>query len=333
MGKITNKLIIVLFFLFFCVNSSYALDHCKASFINPISDINWAGIFPIEIAGVEIKGPSDELPNPDKVSSVICMCNHDGRITLGVTVSYWEPARIIETNKSPWCFPTLGGIKLQEPNPGTRQGANDIDTGFTQQNAHWLIFSVWNLLDLFTDIPCTRPEGFDIAYITEIDPTWNNDLVGFLLNPEAILFANPVAQLACMADSVASATGWSIDSLFWCMGGQGSAYPLTGNIGIKNYINANYGLAQRMVYKMNREALMWDSAIDKCGAVITPIWVKTHYKMHLIKPVRSAIMPLGRTSVLWEQGKNPSFGTTSNAPDNFSWMLFRRIKCCLGKAF
>jgi len=313
--------------------SAFAMNDCKASFINPVTDVNWSGVFPVEIAGVEIKGPSDELPNPDKISSVICICNRRNNIVLGVTVSFWEPARIIETTKTPWCFPTLGGIKLQEPNPGTRQGAVSNKEGFANQNAHWMIFSVWDILDLFVDVPCIKHEGFDIAYITEIDPTWNNDLVGFLLNPEALLFANPVAQLACVADSVASTAGWSVDPLFWCMGAQGSAYPLTGNIGDRNYVNANYGLAERMIYKMNREALMWDPAVDQCGAVITPIWVKSHYKLHLIKPARSAIMPVGRSSILWEQVKNPPWGTSSNAPDNFSWMLFRRVKCCMGKGF
>ena len=319
----------IIVLLLFCVTgSAFALDPCKASFINPITDVRWDGVFPIEIAGVEIKGPS-EMKNPDQLSSVVCMCREGNSLRIGVTASFWEPSRIIETTKIPYCFPTLGGLRLSEPNPGTKQGSEDHRKQHVKQNAHWYIFSVWHILDLFMDIPCLLPDGFDIAYLTEIDPTWNDDIVGFLLNPEALVFANPIAQIACIADSVGSLIGWPIDPLFWCIGGQ-SAYPLTGNIREKNYIAANAQLAARMVYKMCREALTWDPAVDKCGAVITPIWIKSHYKMHMVKPVRSQIISVGRPSIVWEHGKNPPFGTSKGAPDNFSWMLFRRVKCCLG---
>ncbi|WP_051345915.1 TraU family protein [Thermodesulfovibrio yellowstonii] len=329
-----SKLIVFVTFLsiFGLALNSYAMDDCKATFINPTTDVRWEGVFPVEIAGVEIKGPS-ELKNPDKIGSVICMCRRGNKITLGVTVSYWDPARIVETVKVPYCFPTLGGLKINEPNPGTKQGGVNKDTGLVHQNAHWYLFNVWQILDLFMDIPCVPMEGVDIAYLTEIDPTWDNDLLGFLLNPEALLFGNPIAQLACIADSVSALAWWPLDPLFWCMGSLGSAYPMTGNIQERDYIAGNAGLASRMIYKVSREMLAWDPAVDKCGAVITPIWIKSHYKMHLIKPVRSQIIPIGRAPILWEHGKNPPWGTSKGAPDNFSWMVFRRVKCCLGSSF
>lgn len=332
--KIQSKLSIFLLLVFVFGFASFvsAGEECKASFINPITDIRWDAMFPVEIAGIEIKGPSN-LPDPDKVNSIICMCKRGNNIILGVTISYWNPSRIIETTKIPYCFSTLGGIKIQNPKPGTKEGTVNTDTPYSKQNAHWYVFPVWHILDLFVDVPCLPTEGFDLAYITEIDPTWNNDSVGFILNPEALLFANPVAQMACIADSVSATANKPIDSLFWCMGSWGSSYPMTGGISEDNYIKANAGLASRMVYKMNREALHWDTAMDYCGAEITPIWAKSHYKMHMMKPVRSEPMFVGRPSVLWESNKNPVFGTGQNAPDNFSWMLFQRVKCCLGKMF
>ncbi len=331
---VKNSQVLFICFILLLAVPSYAGPDCKASFINPITDIRWDAMFPVEIAGVEVKGPSN-LPNPDKVGSVICMCRKGNRVVIGVTVSYWNPTRIVETTKTPWCFPTLGGLQIQSSKLGTKYGTVDTrqPNPYTKQNAHWYVFNVWQILDLFVDIPCVPVEGFDLAYITEIDPMWNNDLVGFLLNPEALLFGNPVAQLACIADSV-SATVWKpLDPLFWCMGAWGSSYPLTGAIHESNYIKANAGLAARMIYKLNRELLHWDTAVDKCGAVITPIWIKSHYKMHMIKPVRSEPMFIGRPSLLWEHVKNPPFGTGKNAPDNFSWMVFQRVKCCLGPMF
>lgn len=325
-------IVTLLIFILFIYSLGYCMDNCKASFINPITDIRWDAMFPVEIAGIEVKGPSN-LPDPDKIGSVICMCRRGNNIVLGVTVSYWNPTRIVETTKVPYCFPTMGGLQISNPEQGTKHGTNDNDTPYTKQNAHWYVFPVWHVLDLFIDNPCVPVEGFDLAYMTEIDPTWNNDLIGFILNPEALLFANPVAQLACIADSVSATTNKPIDSLFWCQGSWNSTYPLTGSISEGNYIKANAGLASRMIYKMNREALHWDTAIDYCGAQITPIWHKSHYKIHMMKPVRSEPMLIGRPSPLWESGKNPTYGTDQNSPDNFSWVIFQRVKCCMGKMF
>jgi len=307
-------------------------DDCKASFINPFTDVRWDSVFPIELAGVKIKGPAD-LDNPDTINSIVCACKKGAKLTLGLTVSYWEPSRIIETTKTPWCLPTLGGLKLSGSDKNLQQGSHKDDTQHVQANAHWYVFSVWQILDLFMDVPCVPIEGFDLAYLTEIDPTWNNDLLSFILNPEALLFGNPAAQMACMADSVSSSMGWPLDPLFWCMGSWGNSYPLSGDIAQGDYISANAGLAGRMVYKMHRELLAWDPGVDKCGAVLTPIWIKSHYKVHQIKPVRGAPMPIGRAGLLWETNKNPPYGAGSNSPDNFSWMFIRRVKCCIGRSF
>ena len=72
-------------------------------------------------------------------------------------------------------------------------------------------------------------------YLSEIDPTWNNDGVAFFLNPEAALFANPIAIAACAVDCTSATVGvdTAADSMFWCAGCWGNLYPLTGNIASK----------------------------------------------------------------------------------------------------
>jgi conjugal transfer pilus assembly protein TraU len=65
------------------------------------------------------------------------------------------------------------------------------------------------------DFPCTEKRDFDLAYMTEVDPLWNDDSLAFIINPEALLFGNPIAQTACVADSVAAAVYQPIDPLFW----------------------------------------------------------------------------------------------------------------------
>jgi conjugal transfer pilus assembly protein TraU len=304
---------------------------CENSFINPITDINWNGIFPVKIGGVELIGTDIDTP-PDNISSPICLCGSPVP-KIGISASFWEPARLVETVKDPYCFTTIG-TQLANPKQGFLAGGRSShsqdEAPSTFQQAHWYIFPVWAVLDLFLDMPCLETGGFDIAYMTEIDPLWNSDLSSFILNPEALLFGNPAAQLACVADSVASNAKYPLDPLFWCMGSWGGAYPLTGHINSENYIQANAGLGARMIYKLGRESLLWDTGSNVCGPVPTPIWIKSHYRMHIIKPVRgSKVHPIGRSGLIWSSGKNPPFGSRSNAADNFLWMIFRKQSCCI----
>ncbi|MGB9879048.1 MAG: TraU family protein, partial [Candidatus Pelagibacter ubique] len=141
---------------------------CRASFINPITDIHWSGIFPIEIAGVEVKGPATEN-DPDKLGGVVCFCKVPEGFVFGVRVSYWNPVRIIELTKIPGCFPTFGGLHVNITEPGTKYGTigekRDVHkTGFF--NSHLIYFNALDILNLFLDVPCVQHEGLDIAYLS-----------------------------------------------------------------------------------------------------------------------------------------------------------------------
>jgi len=317
------------------------MAECKATFVNIITDVDWQGVFPIKIAGITIKSNTPEelqkLDETEELRKAICYCSKNGKLTVGIAASFWEPARVIEIVKDPWCFPLLGGLEISSQ--PVKQGGNNqthatgVKTGKYFAQAHWYMFSVWNLLDLFMDVPCIQWDGFDIAYITELDPLWQRDDLAMFINPEVLLFANPIAQLSCIPDSVSSQAGVPISPLFWCMGSWGSAYPLSGTTDMPNIVRGNAALAARMIYKLSREALMWDPGIDLCGAVITPIWIKSNYKMHLMKPVRSRIINIGQSSLIWGAGKDPMYRTAKGAAENFDWMLFRRVKCCMGYTF
>ena len=94
---------------------------------------------------------------------------------------------------------------------------------------HWYVYPVIYWLELLVDFLCLEQQSFDVAYMTELDPLWNADELSFILNPEAALFGNPIAQAACAADCAATSAGFPMDMLFWCGGCQGSLYPFTGN--------------------------------------------------------------------------------------------------------
>ena len=334
--------VFVTFFWLSLVKKSYGGEiGCKSSFIDLIKDVHWEGVFPIEIAGVEakrmnVKDPASEglETNPDKLKSVMCVCKEGTKLKIGLTASYWEPARVVETTKMPFCFPTLG-IRMSSGSSGKNLKTTSVvdknQGSYTSYNSHYYLFDVLDILDLFVDVPCVYHDGFDIAYISEIDPLWNNDVLAFVLNPEAILFGNPVAQLACFADSVASLASYPINSLFWCIGSWGPAYPLAGTGNNPNPVEGSALIAAKTIYRNARMAILWDTGVDVCYRTITPVLVKTNYKIQLLKPVKGPIIPLGRTALLWDWMKNPPFGTSKNSPDNFAWLVFRRVKCCLGK--
>ncbi|MDO3380348.1 TraU family protein [Geoalkalibacter halelectricus] len=300
--------------------------------MNPVTDVCWSCMFPLRLGGVQVISGADDVP--DKVSSPTCVCGSGGNITFGLTASFWEPARLIETVKTPYCFPALGsGLSNPQPGMGTGAQSTQTTTGATStfQQAHYYIFPAWSIMGLFADFPCLEQDGFDLAYMTEVDPMWSNDALSFIINPEALLFGNPAAQFACSADSVAAAAGMPLDPLFWCMGSWGSSYPLSGTIAESNPLTANAGLAARMIYKLGRELLLHDPGLNPCGAVPTPIWVKTNYRLQVVRPVRgSNPIPIGRTDFIWGQNKNAPMGAGSNSADNFLWTMNRKKICCVG---
>jgi len=322
------KGVFVLLVLFHAVGAQAV---CRSGIpLNPVTDLCWQCIFPVSIAGIEIIPGPAENNVPDLSGMPICTCPAPPPlfIRIGIPVSFWEPARYVETVKDPYCFPSLGfGLTAAGGflGGGSQEQSNaSVDTS-TFAQAHYFIYPVWSMMELLVDFACVEHSGFDVAYLTEVDPLWQNDILAFILEPESILFANPVAQTACIADSVSTNAGLSMSPLFWCIGSGGSAYPLTGHVNDDNELMANSTIAARMVYKLAREGLVCDTALNLCACVPTPIWVKHNWRMHVAKPVRDFMChPFGRTGLIWGALKNPPL-----TGDNFVWQLFRRRSCCV----
>lgn len=325
-----NKSIIVLLILL-GTGKVYA-GSCSDSFLSIPTEVNWQCVFPISIGGV-VEMADHQNIGDDNIGDSICACGGTNP-TVGITVSFWEPARVIDTVHDAWCMNAIG-TQLVNPLMGRGGGALTVDsTGSGQSEQifaqmHYYKFPVWAILDMFTDLPCTEDVSFDVAMMSELLPNWNNPILAMLLNPEALVFGNPVAQLACAADSIAAAVGNPINHLFWCMGSWGNAYPFTGTIIATDRVQANAGIAARSIYMMGRTGLLLDPGVDSCGSVYTPIWKKSHYKLQLMRPVRDySCRPIGMTGVGWTMGKNKILGG-----GNYSWMVFRKVKCCVGYSF
>lgn len=119
---------------------------------------------------------------------------------------------------------------------------------------------------------CLEEATFDVAYLTELDPLWGDDESSFILNPEAILFANPIAQAACAADCVSATVGFPNDSLFWCGGCQGSLYPFSGHISAHvGGVQGSLLATQRLIAKLHREFLLKGTSGSESMCQKTPM--------------------------------------------------------------
>mgnify|MGYP000103159133 CR=1 FL=1 len=300
---------------------------CGGRFFNPIGDVDWMGIFPIKIGGIRVTPWGEDTDTVD--SFPLCFC-YDPFPRVGIKVSFWEPVRLIEVVRGPGCFPSLGGLTIPLPSFAKRGGhVTDSDKHVADSflHVHYFFYPVFSVLDLFTDFLCLSHEGFDLAYMTEFDPMWNDDEFAMLINPEAALFANPVAQAVCSADAVKSADGFPIDKLFWCVGSWGSMYPLTGTVPTSGDLPATYGLtAVRLIAKLHREGIAWKTVGE--GALCQPkpalIIPKSQYKLQIAYPKTTKVFPLGRATIRWSVNKwYPGKG------EDWTWVLWRKRDCCI----
>lgn len=304
---------------------------CVGRFVNPVTDICWSCLFPITIGGISVvPGDKEDTDNP---GNPICTCTTPFP-RVGINVGFWEPVRLVDVTRTPFCFVNLGGAKLS-PSFQVGQGAVESDEAGSESSSyhvHWYVYPVLYILNLLMDFLCLESSGLDVGYVTELDPLWQNDELTFILNPEAILFANPIAQAACAADCVAASSGFPLNPLFWCGGCQGSLYPLNGRI--QNHIGgvqASLLATERMTYKLHRMGLLWGSigVEGLCGKYPMPIMKKSQYKSQSVYPIPSTsgslcCNPYGRTTTLYEMGREfPIKG------EDFGWMIWRKRSCCV----
>lgn len=338
LNKILQNVFILIFMPFFCsifpdVVYADAPKMCNGSFVNPIKDVCWSCLFPMSIGSISIFGGSN--PDTDNPASPICICP-SGAIPIpriGLTIGYWEPIALVDVTRHPYCMVNLGGIQLPiigNINTGNVESAN-ADHNNSFYFVHWYIYPLIYWLNILTDAVCLESADFDIAYLTELDPTWHDDELAFIINPEAVVFANPISQMACAADAIKSAVGLPIDMLFWCAGSHGAMYPLDGHVQEHvGGVEASTLMVERMTFKMHREALLWDSVGELgkiCHQYPSPILPKSRYRYQMVNPTPTTgsggCFPFGHTTALW--------GAWHEYPykgEDFGYLVWRKRNCC-----
>lgn len=303
----------------------YAYAKCTGSMVNPISDVCWECLYPITIGASEIfKG---DLPDTNNPSSPICFCGKPIP-RMGVAAGFWEPVRLADVSKQPFCFPTLGGMEIDLGFYIGRGGSpRSSDSGNGFWHLHWYNYPIITWLELVMDFLCLENGGFDLAYMTELDPLWSEDGLAFIINPEALLFANPIAQAACAADCIKSSLGLPSDAMFWCGGCQGSIYPLDGHIQAHvGSIQSSLLAVERFTFKLHRQLMAYGTSGEKalCSKYVMPILKKSQYRSQLVVPVPSDCYQYGRTTTIYESGKEiPVSG------EDFGYLIWRKRNCCV----
>jgi len=306
---------------------------CKGHFVNPITDICWSCIFPISIGNSHVVPNSvHNTPDTDNPSSPICLCPMGIGWRVGLSIGFWEPFALADVTRKPYCMVNLGGININPASSdgtgGRGQVGNDSDASFYY--VHWYKFPITYIFQLITSLACVQSGDMDIAYMTELDPMWNNSELSMIIHPEAVLFGNVIAQAACAADSSSALFSSASDKLFWCLGSQGSSYPLDGFVAMqKSPIQAATLLAERMDYKLHREGLIKDSTSKDAPALCyqhyRPIMPKSRYRYEMVNaiPEGNSCHPFGHMVTTWEAGHN-----YVGEGDNFGFLIFKKRNCC-----
>lgn len=301
---------------------------CVGRFVNPVTDICWKCLFPLKIGGMTVMSGG---PDPKGTQGFVCTCGTPVP-RVGIPISFWEPARLVDVTRTPFCLVNMGGLQIM--NTGVRgHGEVHEDTDTTLKKSfyqvHWYTYPVLYWLELLMDFVCLEKTSIDLAYVSELDPLWNDDEKNAILNPEALLFGNLAAQAACAGDCIAATARLPLDPLFWCGGCQGSLYPFTGTLDHHTGgVQASLLMVQRIIARLHREGLLWGymGEAGLCGKYFMPFIRKSQYRTQMTYPIPNtqACHPLGHTEIFWGSGKEfPYKG------EDFGYLIWRKRECCL----
>ncbi|QMI50003.1 TraU family protein (plasmid) [Burkholderia sp. MBR-1] len=320
-------------------------------FSNLFDGVCWSSIFPLRIAGIDFFHPADGIEAPYNASrSILCECKGGGRIlpTVGFTIGFWMPDKLIETTRYPYCSPTLGGISLTSAPPngidsggalpngisnfgrpalgGESSDSDPSESGLRQFNM--FEFPLMQILHLM-NVPC-NPDGaigIDFAASSEEIPGWDKPELAGYMNPETAIFANPAAMLALPASCALASSGLSPQSddlMFWAIGCWGSAFPMDGFGGMSDQVqNSSLVMARAMMLfsqmptsSLANRTLGDDVVSGSCQPVFSPPLQKSAWKASMMFPVPEAGSGLPMAGGFGANGQPAQVSPTMNNPGN-----------------
>ncbi len=315
---------------------------CNGEMINPITDICWDCFFPIRIGSTTIF--SSGIPDETTEGSLVGVCPMElpPFFRIGLNISYWEPHTLADIVKEPYCMYNMG-FSVKSVNANELEGTDSyqgldnppqVGTGATYE-VHWYEFPLFYLLDLAADIACvqTSSTSLDVAYMTEIDPTWLDEDSAAVMFPEELLFNNEFTVAACAADAALTTTGshTASDSLFWCIGNQGLAYPMVGKTTtVQSKISNAVEILEKFNFKLHRQGFVNETHSGNpanCEEIPDVYLPKKRYRYQMTLPTPSPdwCYPYGTTTQLWEAGRD----LPKVSHGNYAFLNWRKRSCLL----
>ncbi len=258
----------------------------------------------------------------------------------GITIRGSKSRTVIDVTHTPFCMTNLGGLLLMDKPSKMSSHSRSYDlkrgthSGF--YHLHYYIYPPIYWLELITDFACLEKSSFDLAYMSEFDVTWNDPKMQSLMNPEAILFANPLTLAACAYDCASATVSLPEDRLFWCAGCYGNLYPLSGaNRDFVGGVQNSSLLTVRVLGKLHRvglarKTMSHSSKINGslCLKKISLKLPKSQYKMQMVYPKSTSgkigCWPLGLSDQLYSSFKEYPYDG-----EDWGYLIFRKINCCL----
>lgn len=368
-------------FLFFTLDNSIA-GNCQGRFLNPITDICWSCLFPMAIGPMYFdksqKGgtaldfdssiPTSLFPGiTGRSVAGTCFCSERlPEVPAGVLMSWYEPSRLVDVTRTPFCMVGLGGLDLGKglskiiSAPEYGDDTHGLNTQGSFYQVHWYYSPIMLILGIL-DAGCNMgaSKSFDVLFLSEIDPFWNDDNISFIFSPEVVLFTSMPAQLACSVDCIASSLPYSKSTLktisftgpvrapsatntanilnpskylFWCGGCQGALYPLNGNNSDSIYpVQSSVLTALKTATLMHRMGLQdkTTGALGMCNNLLPNLFIdKSEWKYSMGFPVPQSkhdncCNAFGETDTTWNSGASfPKKG------EDFTYIMYHQRDCC-----
>lgn len=308
---------------------------CTGTIFNPLTDTDWNNLYPITIMGAHISTNSNMTSPLMEIMPPVCVCpTIFGFPFFGIGVTFWQPMYVSEIESRAGCLNSLGGTNVleqyaminSEQTVNNQRKSNEVN----RMQVHWYEYPVFSMLEMMESLSCKNTNGFNLAYMTEIDPTWQDDQWGAVFTPEAAIFSNPIATAACAVDAVTSMLGYPMDALFWCAGTWGNIYPLAGNSNQSgDPFTMNNQIQAKFIARNHRLGLQWQTIGPTaiCSAHPNPVWIKSQYRFNQVAPFPRR----GRAVVAGDNGKLFQFPVVTNVPtkEYTTNLIWQGQQCCL----
>jgi hypothetical protein len=208
---------------------------CVGKMWNPLGDLDFRLMGGIKAMGFTILKTPELGEPPNHQAQNICFCKNGMQTGFGLGLTFWMPSYINDLARQPGCLGFLDGINVlpgfmslssgQEYSNHTQR----VD-GVTNMQVHWAYADVTAIAGKSLFEKCNAVTGsMEIAYMTEPDFIFQNDVYSVVMTPQASILAEVplLSQMTCGMESIANTLGgwqdWGVCA--W----KGTRLPYSGN--------------------------------------------------------------------------------------------------------